>query len=109
MCYCAGRSFRANTAGGSIPPVVSTKPMKLFLKTVLDEDEGQAVDLPASFLLPPGVPRPTGQPQRELARPVARPDREQGLSFPPPQPGLSKLSLLSLIKHSRSPDVICTL
>lgn len=74
MCYCAGCSFGANTAGGSIPPVVSTKPMKLFLKTVLDEDEGQEIDLPASFLLPPAfgparVPRPSGQLQRELARP----------------------------------------
>ena len=48
--------------------------MKLFLKTVLDEDEGQEIDLPASFLLPPAfgparIPRPSGQLQRELARP----------------------------------------
>ena len=53
MCCCAGHSFGANTAGGSVPPVVSTKPAKLFLATVLDEDEGQEIDLPASFLLPP--------------------------------------------------------
>lgn len=74
MCYCAGHNFGANTAGGSILPVVSTKPMKLFLTTVLDEDGGQEIDLPASFLLPPligpaRVPRPSGQLQRKLARP----------------------------------------
>ena len=74
MCCCAGHSFGANTAGGSVPPVVSTKPAKLFLATVLDEDEGQEIDLPASFLLPPligpaRVPRPSRQLQRKLVRP----------------------------------------
>ena len=109
-CCWAGRSVGANAAGGSIRQSSPRSPWNYFSKLSLMRTKGKKQTCQLPSFSRPLLAQLAFLDLRGSCRESWRgPDQEQGCLFPPPQPRLEKLGLLSLIKRSRSPNAAYTL